>query len=71
MTELPFIDEHRIRLAVPSDVAWRALTAAVTGPGFAAPELFGRALGTDPAIRRAARTGRYDHRLPRHPMAAR
>jgi hypothetical protein len=46
--DLPFVDEHRVTVRAPGDVAWRALTsyvAALVGHG---PTPFTRLLGTDP-----------------------
>lgn len=47
MTELPFVDEHRVLIAAAPDEVWRALLARV--PRFGASEMFARLVGADPA----------------------
>jgi hypothetical protein len=44
--DLPFVDEHHVRIAAPVDVVWSALTAYLKGTG--ASGTLARLLGADP-----------------------
>lgn len=46
LPDLPFIDEHRVRIAAPTPTVWRSLLAHV--PKFADAEAFAHILGTEP-----------------------
>jgi hypothetical protein len=46
LPELPFIDEHRVRISAPAPTVWRSLVAYI--PKFADAEAFARVLGTEP-----------------------
>ncbi|NUT36733.1 MAG: hypothetical protein HOV79_27070 [Hamadaea sp.] len=46
MTDLPFVDEHRVLIAAGPQEVWLALMARV--PGFSASETFARLIGAEP-----------------------
>ncbi|GAA3339589.1 hypothetical protein GCM10020358_23880 [Amorphoplanes nipponensis] len=48
MSDLPFLDEHRITIAAPRDVVWAALCRYADSSIGAGPGLLTRLLGTDP-----------------------